>query len=149
MSIESILEATISSIKNFIEKILPSSKKLLDLALIIVNGIKTFADSSVTDIITVLIPGDVDDHIKELIRKKLPAIMIDLKLASSEANKVPEEIVKDGIASVQSMSVNVKSVTLQSIWQLLSNEITQSGINLTNLQKIGQTYYEQSKAKSL
>lgn len=146
MSIESILEGALNGIKNFITHILPSSKHLLDLALIIVNGIKHFVDSPLIDVLTALIPGDVDDHIKDLIRAKLPVILVDLKLASDETGKTAEDIIKDGIGAIQSMPIKAKSVTLQSVWQLLSDEITQSGVNLTSLQKIGQAYYEQSKA---
>lgn len=146
MSTKSILESFISWVANFINHILPDSKHLLNIAQVVVNGMKNFVDSGAADVIAALIPGTVDDAILAKIRRVLPVILVDLKLAEDEVSKTCDEIVKDGINAIQSMPDNARSVTLQGIWQLLSNELTDNSINLPSLQKIGQAYYEETKA---
>jgi hypothetical protein len=47
---------------------------------LVTENIKNFTDSPVADVLTVLIPGDIDDKIKDWLRAKLPVILTELKL---------------------------------------------------------------------
>jgi len=146
MSIKTFFEEAAAKIASFIAHILPSSKHLLDIALVVVNNLKDFVDSPAADVVTAIIPGTLDDQIKDFLRAKLPVVLTDLKLVDAAAGLSEADILKTGAAVIQSMPDKAKSVTLQGIWQLLSDEITQEAITLPDLQKIGQTYYEASKS---
>ncbi|MGY0037633.1 hypothetical protein [Pedobacter sp. NJ-S-72] len=145
MSLKVILQNIVSKITNFIKSILPSSKQLLDIALEVVTFLKLFVDRPEIDVFTALTKTIKDEKAIALLRIALPKIMVNLKLAIDELGKTPDEILKDGIKVIQGMDKNTKSVTLQSIWQLVSNDLTQDGIKLSDLQKIGQGYYEETK----
>lgn len=53
------------------------------LGVLVTENIKNFVDSPVADVLTAIIPGDIDDEIKNWLRAKLPTILAELKLADS------------------------------------------------------------------
>src|SRR5205085_1190903 len=63
-----------------------SIKQLTPIAIEVVQKVKLFLDSPVADVITALIPGNIDDVIKEKLREKLPDIIIKMQLIDSIAN---------------------------------------------------------------
>lgn len=60
-------------------------KKLAPVAIAVVQNVKKFIDSPVADVITALIPGNVDDVLKEKLREKLPDIIIKMQLINAVA----------------------------------------------------------------
>lgn len=144
MSLKSILEDALDAAKKFIAWILPSSKKILDIALAVVNGIKQFDDAhpDVVNFITSIIPGTADDAIVAKIRQYLPDVLVRLKWADFEAGKTPDEIVADGAKFIQSLPKPEQAGAYQLLWQLLSNATTDDGVAMNQLQKIGQIYFE-------
>ncbi|MDB5032246.1 hypothetical protein [Mucilaginibacter sp.] len=143
MSLKTVVQSISSWATNFISKILPDSKKLIDIASYIVNGFKTIdaAHPEILNTLVALIPGTVDDLILADVRAALPKVLVDLKIVQDEVNKTPDQIVADGVAIVNSSPV--KSVLLGSIWTALSNELTKDGVSITDLQKLQQTFYEE------
>jgi len=82
------------SLKTFINKIWAEIKTLFDgfpaemqiavhIGVIVTENIKNFIDSPAADVLTAIIPGDIDDDIKNWLRAKLPAVLTELKLADS------------------------------------------------------------------
>ena len=146
MNIKALEKAAMADIESFIQKILPDTKQILDVALEVVGGIKTITALPEADIIAALVPANIGTQVLAKVRQYLPAVLTDLQLADNEAGKSEDQIVKDGIAKVQSLVPKAKSVTLQGIWQLLTAYLTNDAISLSDLQKIGQTWYEKSTA---
>lgn len=144
MSIKTIIDDALDAAKKFIAWILPSSKKILDIALEVVNGIKTFDDAhpDVANFITSIIPGTADDVIVAKIRQYLPDVLVRLKWADFEAGKTPDEIAADGAKFIQSLPKPEQAGALQLLWQLLSNHTTDDAVAMNQLQKISQIYYE-------
>jgi hypothetical protein len=147
MSLQSILEDALDAAKRFIKWLLPSSKHLLDIALIAVNAMKNFdtANPEILNTIVSLIPGTVDDTILSKLRSYLPELLVRLKWAENEAGKTPDAIIADAAAFINSLPEAEKSAAWQAIWQLLSNELTDNAVAMNDLQKIGQAYYESTK----
>lgn len=143
MSLKTIVASITSWAENFISKILPDSKKLIDIASYIVNGFKTIdaEHPEILNTLVALIPGTVDDLILADVRAALPKVLIDLKIVQDEVNKTPDQIVSDAVAIVNSSPV--KAVLLGSIWTALSNELTKDGVSIADLQKLQQTFYEE------
>lgn len=79
----SILEVFKSNFPEFIKKIykkIPDELKVKLAAIVqVVENIKNFVDSPTADLITAIIPGDLDDDLKEWLRKVLPVILYKYK----------------------------------------------------------------------
>lgn len=149
MSLNTIISDALDAAKRFIKWILPSSKHLLDVALVVVNAIKNFDEKnpSFMDTVVNMIPGTVDDHVLAKIREELPLILVKLKWADGEANKTPDEIIADAAAFIKTLPSAEQGVALQAIWQLLSNKLTDDGVAINEIKKIGQVYYEATKGQ--
>lgn len=61
------------------------AKVLIPAAIAVTNQWKLFIDSPVADLLTALIPGNIDDAIKNRLREKLPTIIVKLQLAHAIA----------------------------------------------------------------
>lgn len=145
MNIKNIIESIGNWAKNFIGKILPSSKKFLALASGIVNFIKT-TDANhpeVLNTITAIIPGDFDNFIVQKIRAALPNIVIKMKLATDFVNKNEDEIFGQAVKVIQSMEKEYAATTLGALWIHLSNVLTDNGVSLKDLQKLQQGWYDE------
>lgn len=145
MNISNIFETIANWAKNFISKVLPSSKEFLKLASGIVNFIKT-VDTSHPEILNALvavIPGTFDNYLLDKLRVYLPEIMVNLNLATDESNKTPDQIFADGVKVVQCMLPEYRAVALGSIWAILSNKLTDAGVSLTDLQKLQQAWFDE------
>lgn len=147
MSLKSIFQSIASWAENFISHILPSSKKLTDIASAVVNAFKNFDNKNpeVLNTIVALIPGTVDDAILAEVRKALPKVVADLKIVQDIESKTPDQIVAEAISIVNASPY--KALLLGSIWSALSNELTKNGISIADLQKLQQTYYEEVGSK--
>lgn len=81
----------LSKIKTFFLWLIGSAKKGLEkyarIGIKVTNAIKNFDDKNplVADLITSLIPGDLDDRIKAKIRLELPKVVIQLGLVNAAA----------------------------------------------------------------
>lgn len=147
MKIEKLISDAFDAAKRFINWILPSSKNLLDVALIVVNAMKEFDDNmpAIMDTVVALIPGTVDDVILAKTRQYLPELLVRLKWATNEANKTADEIVADAARYIKTLPKSEQAMAWQAIWQLLSNHLTDDAVVMPDLQKISQVYYEVSK----
>jgi hypothetical protein len=71
--------------KRQMRNISEDAKTLIPAAIAVTNQWKAFIDSPVADLVTALIPGNVDDAIKNKLREKLPAVLLKLQLAHAIA----------------------------------------------------------------
>ena len=146
MNIKASEKAALADVESFIHTIFPDTKQVLDVALKVVGGIKTITALPEADIVAALVPDNIGTQVLDKVRQYLPIVFADLQIADGEAGKTADQILTDGITKVQSLVPKAKSVTLQSIWQLLTNYLTNDAISLADLQKIGQAWYEKNAA---
>lgn len=64
-----------SFVQKLFKKIPDELKEKISIGILIVENIKKFIDSPVADILTAIIPGDLDDKIKDHLRLILPLIL--------------------------------------------------------------------------
>lgn len=118
MSLGTLLKsiwAAISSLWNNLESEL---KVAIHIGVDVTQAIKTFDDNNpeVADIITTLIPGDVDDKIKNSIRAALPNILIKLRLVDAAAQAgSPQDIVRSAIAVIKSLDPSINGNFLDGL----------------------------------
>jgi hypothetical protein len=77
------LKNLFSKIKNFVinffTKADKTTKKFISIGIKIVDAIKKFVDSDIADVITALIPGDLDNSLQLFLQKVTPSILINLR----------------------------------------------------------------------
>ena len=115
------------SLKNTITKVWAQIERLFDgmpsniktaihIGVVVTENMKTFIDSPGADILTAIIPGDIDDEIKGWLRAKLPALLCELKLADSCGSLTDlEQITACAIKCLQDKSGDLKSAYLHSL----------------------------------
>ena len=77
------LKNLLLKIKNFVVglfvKVDETAKKFIPVGIKVVDAIKKFVDSDVADVITALIPGDLDNSLQLFLQKVTPSILINLR----------------------------------------------------------------------
>lgn len=102
------MKKVIQSIVAFVSKLFgqlpPLLKKSVATGVKITDAIKNFDDKNpeAADILTAIIPGDLDDKIKGVLRAKLPQVVIELRLVDATLGLTdPNEIMKAAIKVLQ------------------------------------------------
>lgn len=83
MSLKTFFKNLFSGFKPKIKGLDIKIKNGLHIGVTIAEGLKKVMDTPVPDILTAIIPGEWDDKLKDLIRAKLPQVLIELKLVEN------------------------------------------------------------------
>ncbi|WP_259071213.1 hypothetical protein HDF24_24120 [Mucilaginibacter sp. X4EP1] len=115
------------SLKTFIDKIWAEIKTLFNgfpaemqiavhIGVIVTENIKNFVDSPAADVLTAIIPGDIDDDVKNWLRAKLPGVLTELKLADSCAGLTDaSQITACAIKVLQGLDGDIQSAFLHNL----------------------------------
>jgi hypothetical protein len=143
MSLGTFLKKILQGIKKLFEGLKPELKKAIEIGVNIVEKIKDFVASPGADVITMLIPGDVDDKIKEKLREVLPKIFAEMKLVESCAGETdPNKIVECGIKTLQQISGDFQSAFLHDLSILIAQVAADGKLTWSDAVYILQWYYE-------
>lgn len=145
MSLKNVLKDVGQWISRLFKKLLPAVKRAVDTAVKVTSAIKDFdtTNSGVVDIITKIIPGDTDDKVVAKVREKLPEVMLQLKLIDTTLNLTdPQEIVAAGIKTIQQMSGDYRSATLNSISIVLSMVAADGKLDWNDAVYLVKWYYD-------
>jgi hypothetical protein len=116
MSLQTLLTKIWNEIKTLFNGIPAELKTAIHIGVVITENIKTFVDSPGADILTAIIPGDIDDEIKDWLRAKLPAVLTELKLADSCGNLTdPLQITQCAVSVLQGLDGDIKSAFLHNL----------------------------------
>ncbi|HJP62033.1 MAG TPA: hypothetical protein VJ844_01240 [Mucilaginibacter sp.] len=116
MSLKSFLSKIWGEIKKLFDGIPAELKTAIHIGVEVTQNIKKFADSPATDVLTAIIPGDIDDKIKEVLRAKLPVILTELKLADTCAGLTnPADITSCAIKVLQGIEGDTQSAFLHNL----------------------------------
>jgi hypothetical protein len=127
MNLKSLLAKIWNSIKNLFSGIPADLKSAIHIGVVIAENIKLFIDSPGADILTAIIPGNVDDKIKDLLRSKLPLILSELKLADSCHDVTdPAQLTTCAVNAIQDLNGSVKSAFLHNL-SILVAQIASDG----------------------
>jgi hypothetical protein len=116
MSLKTFINKIWGEIKTLFDGITDEMKTAIHVGVVITENIKNFVDSPAADILTAIMPGDLDDQIKGWLRAKLPTILTELKLADS-CNSLtdPQQIIACAIKVLQGLEGDVKSAFLHNL----------------------------------
>ena len=121
----------------------PELQSAIHISVLIVENIKKFVVSPGADILTALIPGDIDDKIKNLLRNKLPVILTELKLADSCAGLMDQnEITACAIRTLQGLDDNIQSAFFHSLSVLIAEIIADGKLTWSDSVYLSEWYYQ-------
>jgi hypothetical protein len=127
MSLQSFLTKIWNQIKALFDGIPSELKTAVHIGVLVTENIKNFIDSPAADILTAIIPTDIDDEVKNWLRAKLPAILTELKLADSCSSLTdPNEITACGVKVLQGLDGDIQSAFLHNLSVLIA-EIAADG----------------------
>ena len=143
MSLQTILSKIWAEIKNLFTGISPELKAAIHIGVVVTENIKNFVDSPAADVITAIIPGEIDDHVKEWLRAKLPAILTELKLADSCSGLTdPSQITACAISVLQGLDEDIKDAFLHDISILVAKVAADGQLSWSDGVYLLQWYYQ-------
>jgi hypothetical protein len=142
------------SLKSFITKIwgevetlfngMPTAMQTaIHIGVIVTENIKNFVDSPAADVLTAIIPGDIDDEIKDWLRAKLPAVLTELKLADSCSGLTdPQQITACAIKVLQGLGGDLQSSFLHSLSIFIAQIAADGKLTWSDGVTVLQWYYQ-------
>jgi hypothetical protein len=116
MNIKSFLSKLWAIIRSLFNNFPVNLKSAVHTGVLITENIKQFTDSPLADVLTSIIPGNIDDKIKQFLREKIPILLINLKLAESCADTTdPQEITKCAVKVIHDLQGDIKSAVLHNL----------------------------------
>lgn len=143
MSLKSFLAKIWAEVKSLFEGIPAELKTAIQIGVTITEAIKNFVDSPAADILTAIIPGDLDDELKTLLRAKLPEILTELKLADSCGSLTdPAQITACAVKVLQGLDGDIKNAFLHSLSILIAEVAADGKLTWSDGVYILQWYYQ-------
>lgn len=143
MSIKSFLTKLWAEIKSLFDGIPSELKTAVHIGAVVTEGLKTFVDSPAADILTSIIPGNIDDDLKNLLRSKLPEILTELKLADSCSELTdPSQITLCAVKVLQGMAGDVSSAFLHNLSILIAQVAADGKLTWSDGVYILEWYYQ-------
>lgn len=130
MSLISFLSKIFNGIAAFFKQIPAELQNAVHIAVVITEAVKTVLNSPVTDILTAIIPGDIDDKIAEWLRGIIPKLLAELKLVDASVTSTdPQQITTAAIAALQQLDGSIKSAFLHDLTVLIAQEVARAQNN--------------------
>lgn len=137
------LKGIIKGIGKIFDKFPKAVKAAIHVGVIVTDAIRKFTDSQAADILTAIIPGDLDDKIKNKLREALPKIFIELKLAEQCSGLTdPNEIVQCGIKTLQQIEGDFQSAFLHDLSILIAQVAADGDLDWKDAVYVLQWYYD-------
>jgi hypothetical protein len=143
MSLKSFLTQIWNTFKSLFNSFPAKLKTAVHIGITITENIKTIIDSPIADILTAIIPGEVDDKIKQILRKGIPIILVNLK-PTDECSKLtdPEEITNCAIKALQNLDGDIKNAFLHNLSVLITKLAADEKLTWSDAVCIVEWYYQ-------
>jgi len=142
MSFGNFLKKVWGGIKSVFNDLPNDLKNAVHIGVVVTENVKKFVDSPGADILTAIIPTEVDDVIKARLRANLPKILTELKLADKCGQLTdPSEIVKCAVQTLQQIEGDFKSAFLHDLSILIAQVASDGKLDWKDGTYILQWYY--------
>ncbi|HVW15732.1 MAG TPA: hypothetical protein VHB54_18000 [Mucilaginibacter sp.] len=142
MSLQSFLSKIWAEIKSLFDGIPSELKTAVHIGVVVTENVKNFVDSPTADVLTAIIPGDIDDKIKNWLRAKLPTILTELKLADSCSSLTdPAAITACAIKVLQGLDGDIQSAFLHNLSVLVAQVAADGKLTWSDGVYLLQWYY--------
>ena len=143
MSLQTFLTNIWNQVKELFNGIPAELKTAIHIGVLVTENIKNFVDSPAADVLTAIIPGDIDGEIKNWLRAKLPAILTELKLADSYSSLTdPGEITACAVKVLQGLDGDIKSAFLHNLSILIAQVPSDGKLTRSDGVYILEWYYQ-------
>jgi len=133
-------------LRNLFRNLKSLAQKFVSPSVEIVENIKRLVDSPLTDILTGLIPGTLDDHIKNKLRQKLPEVLKILRI-SDECLKLQaaDEIILCAIRNLKSYTPDGRAAAYHSIAAMLAHYASDKKITWSEAVHLSELIFKEKK----
>lgn len=143
MSLKSFIDGIWSAIKGLFNKLEQEEKKLLPIVITVVQNIKTFVDSPVADVITALIPGNVDDVIRAKLQAFLPKVLTELNMLNTcQALPGTNAQLQCILQNLKLSSDAVKDMYYHGLASLILTDLSDGKLSWSDCIGIAEYYYK-------
>jgi hypothetical protein len=143
MSLKSFIAGIWSAIKGLFHNLAEEEKKLLPIVIGIIQNIKVVADSPVADVISALIPGDVDDKIRAKLQEFLPKILMQLNMLNTcQSLQDPNEQLQCILTNLKLSSDDAKNIYYHGLASLILTELSDGKLSWSDCTAIAEYYYK-------
>lgn len=120
-----------------------SVKKLAPAAIAVVQNVKKFIESPVADVITALIPGDIDEKLREKLRQHLPELIIKMQLVEAVAGiEDSNEQLKTIFEKLKLSSNDAQNVFYHGLASLILEKLSDGKLSWSDATIISEYYYQ-------
>ena len=143
MSLKSFITRIWNTVRSLFNSFPLSLKTAVHIGVAVTENIKHFVDSPLEDVLTAIIPGEVDNKIREVLKNGIPIILTNLKLADEcGLTKDPQEITKCAIKLLQNLEGEIKSAFLHNLSVLISQLAADGKLSWSDGVYIVEWYYQ-------
>jgi hypothetical protein len=138
-------------ISNLFHGLLPEIKKAIEIGVTVTEAIKNFdsANPEVADILTTIIPGNLDDAIKAKIREALPKIVVELKLVDATLGLTdPNAIMAAAVKVMQQLDADYSSVFLHNLSVLVAQVAADGKLDWSDAIVLVEWFYQNVTKKA-
>jgi hypothetical protein len=131
---------------NIFRKVRKAAEKEIILAIKIVDNIKNFdiKHPEIADIITAVIPGDLDNAIKQKARKALPEILLKLNIAKECVGLENADLfVKCALEKLADFDPKIKGLMLHNIAILLTDAFADGKVTVSEITGVIEAVYQE------
>lgn len=119
------------------------AEQVIPVGIEVVENLKTVMDSPVPALLTMLIPGQVDDVIAAKIKELLPGILLNLRIADECAKKQSnDEVIQCAIAHLRNYHPTARNAYFLNIASMLSAALADGKLTWSEIVMITQYTYE-------
>ncbi len=142
MSLGNFFKHIWDGVKHLFDDLPKDIKVAIHVGVLVTEKIKTFIDSGAADVLTAIIPSELDDVVKTKLRQVLPKILSELKLADKCGGLTdPNEITKCAIQTLQQIEGDFKSAFLHDLSILIAQVASDGKLDWKDGASILQWYY--------
>ena len=143
MSLQSILSKIVSGIKRLFTGLPAELKVAVHTGVSVVDNLRVIMNSPVIDVLTAIIPGDVDDLIKAKLRQALPVLLQGLKLADATMSlSDPDAIMKAALADLKAIDPAISQAMYHSLSILVAQVAADGKLSWTDGVYLLEWYYK-------
>lgn len=143
MDILSFFKKLLAKIKSIFNGLPADLKQAIHIGVVITDNFKNFVESPVADVLTAIIPGDIDDRIKQTLRIMLPAILLRLTLIDVKTDTASNEtIVGEAVKAFHKLDPSISPAFLHTFSILIAQVAADGKLSWSDGAILVEWYYK-------
>lgn len=142
MSLKSVLHSIVAFVSHIWGVASAAEKKFIHAGVLVTEAIKNFDDNNpqIADFVTAMIPGTVDDAIKEKLREGLPKVLVQAKLVDESTTDA--ELLKNSAEAIKNLTGLDLKLKLDELAKRITDLVGNGKIPWSQLAYMVKYYYD-------